>query len=320
MGSVALLVIALIWIAITAFLLFFLGRTPKGRAWTRLLWHSRKIRWVAAAFTCALALIVATYASLSRVAEDPALDFRQVFGEFSGTMVENLGRDGSIRIDSSCNLAQPLPELAYSLPTLLKIYNGEVSRPTVPRLLRLDDTLWISFEGYKQFKNRGIRIVRTVQRKLGSRYSVKISSRGDKHRLELVYRGAPWNAEQLCGLPVMDAALRANVDPALLMALVRHTSKFDMEYRGPRGKGLLALDSVEGLGQLYVGAELLAAFLRQEKTVEDAVAQMNPMRERGTFHEEWRNNPLKQSWIDEVLKDVPYYRENGLVLDSVEKR
>ena len=56
--------------------------------------------------------------------------------------------------------------------------------------------------------------------------------------------------------------------------------------------------------------------MAQEKTVEDAVAQMYPAKERGSLHEEWRNNPLKQSWIEEVLKDVPYYRNNGLVRDS----
>ncbi len=313
MDAVALLVIAVIWIAISVFLAVYLGRTPKGRAWIKLAWHYRKVRRAMLAFAVFLALIVAGYALFPHDATDDVLDSRQVFKNYSKAMVKNLAAGNFISLDSLCELTNSVPELAYSLPGLLEIYNEEVQRPTLPRLVRLDDTLWLSFDGYKQFKNRGIRIVKKVQQRLGPRYLVKIDSRGEKHRLELIYKGAPWSIEQLCGLPVMEASIKENVDPALLMAIIRHTSNFDLKYRGPRGEGLLALDSGEGLSQVYAGAAMLAAYLSQEKTVEDAVAQMYPARERGGLHEEWRNNPLKQAWIEEVLKDVPYYRANGLV-------
>ena len=298
----ALLVIAIIWIAISVFLVLFLGRTPKGRAWAGLVWHSRKVRWALLAFVACLALIVAGYTLIPRDSLEWTQDSRQVFRDYSRSMVENLAAEKFIVMDSACGLSNPTPELAYSLPGLLEIYNSEVQRPTTPRLERLDDTLWLSFDGYKQFKNRSIRIVKKVQQRLGPRYLVKMDSRSMNHRLELVYRGAPWSTEQLCGLPVMEASIKENVDPALLMAIIRHTSNFN-------------LDSGEGLSQIYAGAALLAATLAQEKTVEDAVAQMYPAKERGSLHEEWRNNPLKQAWIEEVLKDVPYYRENGLVKD-----
>ena len=312
----ALLVIAIIWIAISAFLVLYLGRTPKGRAWAGLIWHYHRTRPVLLAFAVFVALIVAAYALYPRGAFESTLDSRQVFVDYSKAMVEKLVAENYLSRDSSCDLESPMPELSYNLPALLKIYNEEVRRPTLPRLVRLDDTLWLSFDGYKQFKNRGIRIVKKVQQRLGPRYLVKIDSKGEKHRLELVYRGTPWSIEQLCGLPAMEASVRENVDPALLMSIIRHVSNFDLGYRGPRGEGLLALDSGTGLSQIYTGASLLAAYLQQEKTVEDAVAQLYPVRERGSLHEEWRNNPLKQSWIEEVLKDVPYYRNNGLVRDS----
>ena len=314
----ALLIIAIIWIAITAFLVLYLGRTPKGRAWAGLIWHYHRARWAMLAFAVFVVMIVAAYALYPRGAFESPLDSRQVFVDYSKTMVENLIAEKYLSRDTSCSLERPMPELAYSLPALLKIYNEEVRRPTLPRLVRLDDTLWLSFDGYKQFKNRGIRIVKKVQQRLGPRYLVKIESKGEKHRLELVYKGSPWSIEQLCGLPVMEASVRENVDPALLMSIIRHVSNFDFDYRGSRGEGLLALDSGTGLSQIYTGASLLAAYLQQEKTVEDAVAQLYPVRERGSLHEEWRNNPLKQSWIEEVLKDVPYYRNNGLVRDSVD--
>lgn len=302
MDSVALLVIAIIWIAVSVFLLLFLGRTPKGRAWAGLVWHSRKVRWALLAFVFFLALIVAGYALYPGGVAGESQDSRRVFRDYSRSMVENLVAGNFISRDSSCDLASPMPELAYRLTALLEIYNEEVQRPTTPRLVRLDDTLWLSFDGYKQFKNRSIRIVKKVQQRLGARYLVKMESRGENHRLELVYRGAPWSTEQLCGLPVMEASIKEDVDPALLMAIIRHTSNFN-------------LDSGDGLSQVYAGAAQLAATLAQEKTVEDAVAQMYPAKERGSLHEEWRNNPLKQAWIEEVLKDVPYYRDNGLVRD-----
>ena len=302
MDNVALLVIAIIWIAISVFLVLFLGRTPKGRAWAGLVWHSRKVRWALIAFVACLTLIVAGYTLIPRDSLEWTQDSRQVFRDYSRSMVENLAAEKFIVMDSACGLSNPTPELAYSLPGLLEIYNSEVQRPTTPRLERLDDTLWLSFDGYKQFKNRSIRIVKKVQQRLGPRYLVKMDSRGMNHRLELVYRGAPWSTEQLCGLPVMEASIKENVDPALLMAIIRHTSNFNLDFG-------------EGLSQIYSGAALLAATLAQEKTVEDAVAQMYPAKERGSLHEEWRNNPLKQAWIEEVLKDVPYYRENGLVRD-----
>ena len=311
----ALLVIAVIWIAISVFLAVYLGHTPKGRAWIKLAWHYRKVRRAMLALAVFLALIVAGYALFPHDATDDVLDSRQIFKNYSKAMVKNLAAGNFISLDSLCELTNSVPELAYSLPGLLEIYNEEVQRPTLPRLVRLDDTLWLSFDGYKQFKNRGIRIVKKVQQRLGPRYLVKIDSRGEKHRLELVYKGAPWSIEQLCGLPVMEASIKENVDPALLMAIIRHTSNFNLDYRSPRGEGLLALDSGEGLSQVYAGAAMLAAYLSQEKTVEDAVAQMYPARERGSLHEEWRNNPLKQAWIEEVLKDVSYYRANGLVRD-----
>ena len=36
-----LLIIATIWLVIFAFLAIYLGHTPKGRGWLRILWNSR---------------------------------------------------------------------------------------------------------------------------------------------------------------------------------------------------------------------------------------------------------------------------------------
>ena len=88
--------------------------------------------------------------------------------------------------------------------------------------------------GYKQFKNRGIRLNKLLQKKLGNRYSSRIESEGTTHTLIVTYNGAPWDTEQLIALPVIDAAQSSQVDPALLMSLIRHVSNFDFDYRGQK--------------------------------------------------------------------------------------
>lgn len=314
MNKVALLLIAIIWIAVAFFLAVFLGRTPKGRAWLSIALRYRRFQLIVAVSFAIVVFIVAGYALFPEMESVENHDPRQVYIDYSRRVVENMVASGMFSVDSSCHVEAPLPELVYSLPALLDAYHAEVRKPTLPRLLRLDDTLFLSFDGYRQFKNRGIRIVKRLQKRLGPRYTISIFSSGMNHRLELSYRGTLWDGEQLCALPVMEASLKENVDPALLMSIIRHVSNFRLDYRGPRGgTGLLALDSVDGLQQVYIGAELLSRSLKQEGGKEDAVMTFYPVRERGTFHEEWRNNPLKQSWIEEVLKDVSFYRENGLV-------
>ena len=314
MNNVALLVIAIIWIAIVLFLSVFLGRTPKGRAWLSIVLRYRRFQWVVAAVFAILFFIFAGYALFPSSEVVERQNSRLVYVEYSKAMIEDMAKGGLFSIDSQYHVGAPLPELAYSLPALLDAYHAEVRKPTLPRLLRLDDSLFLSFDGYKQFKNRGIRIVKRVQKRLGPRYTIRIVSSGMNHRLELGYRGALWSEEQLCALPVMEASLKENVDPALLMSIIRHVSNFKFDYRGLRGGvGLLALDSGDGLQQVYLGAELLSRSLRQVGSKEDAVMAFYPVRERGTIHEEWRNNPLKQSWLEEVLKDVSFYRENGLM-------
>ena len=314
MNHVALLVIAIIWIAIVFFLSVFLGRTPKGRAWLSIILRYRRFQVAVTSFFAVLFFIFAGYALYPGKETVERGNGRQDYVDYSKVMVRDMAKGGILSIDSQCTLTDPLPELAYSLPALLDAYHAEVRKPTLPRLLRLDDSLFLSFDGYKQFKNRGIRIVKRVQKRLGPRYTVRIVSSGINHRLELAYRGALWSEEQLCALPVMEVSLKEGVDPALLMSIIRHVSNFKFDYRGPRGgEGLLALDSGDGLQQVYMGAVLLSRSLRQSGSKEDAVMAFYPVRERGTFHEEWRNNPLKQSWLEEVLKDVSFYRENGLM-------
>ena len=158
-----------------------------------------------------------------------------------------------------------------------------------------------------------INILKGVKKKLGPRYTMNMQSIGESHQLTITYKGTPWNNEQLCALPAMEASIREKVDPAVLMSLIRHISDFDFNYESAnRRRGLLALDSGEGLAQIYIGAKRLHSVLDSVQNNEDAVAAFYPERDMQGVGVEWRKSPLKSGWVREVLADVPYYRNNGL--------
>jgi len=156
-----------------------------------------------------------------------------------------------------------------------------------------------------------------VQKKLGPRYPARIESRGNNHELIVVYKGDPWDNEQLCGLPAVEASVREKVDPALLMSIIRHVSDFDFDYVGEnRGRGLVSLDSGENLEQLFVAARMLHEADSLHSDREDAIASFYPGKEPIGMGAEWRQSPLKKTWVKQVLDDVEFYRNNGLVLQN----
>lgn len=307
-----LIVLIILWIAVLLFLALYLGHTPKGRGWRRILWHSRKVRIALAAFVfaiAAIAVIFATHPSTPSV----NIEARPLFESYSKTVILELEKQGAIVVDSSCNLEAPQPELAYALPAILSVYNDIVVKPTTPRLAELGEMMVVYFDGYKQFKNRSINIVKGIQKKLGPRYITQITLGETSHALKIAYNGKFWDNEQLCSLPAMNAALREKVDPALLMSIIRHISDFDFNYEGDnRNKGLMALDSGNGLEQIFIGAKLLKASIDSSSNIEDAVAALYPIQETQGLNSEWRKSPLRSSWVKEVLDDIQFYRNNGL--------
>ena len=219
----------------------------------------------------------------------------------------------ALKVDDDCNMQHPKPELAYVLPLVLGAYNEIVDKPTTPVVTRLDDTLYLAMNGYKQFKNRGIRLNKLLQKKLGKRYKTQIVSEGSNHTLIVTYNGEPWDTEQLMALPVMEAAQIHHLDPALLMSLILHVSNFNFNFRGQKdSKGLLALKEGEGLEQIFIGAERLGKMLQVGVSHENAVATFYPDPEINSKPENWSKSPLTKSWVDQVLSDVEFYHANGL--------
>lgn len=304
--------LAILWVAIIIFLSIYLGTTPKGKRWLKILARSKRVWRLVAIVVGFVGAIILTYMALPSPESEQVHD-RKVFVDYSRDMVRKLLDHGALTVDSGCALKEPFPELAYVLPSILGVYDRVVQKGSRPRLVQLEDTLRMSFDGFKQFKNRGILITRGVQKKLGPRYPVRIVSKGSSHELVVAYRGDLWDNEQLCGLPATEAAIREHVDPALLMSVIRHVSDFDFDYVGEnRGRGLMSLDSGENLEQLFMAARMLRVADSLHDNREDAIASLYPGKEVIGAGAEWRLSPLKKSWVKQVLNDVEFYRNNGL--------
>lgn len=301
-----------LWLAVFIGIVVIFLSTPKGRRMFKLLWKSTKVRIAIAIPPLFIAAIAIAFRIIPATTE-PTLDGDRLFMDYSRKLAGVMRDQGAIVIDSTCSLDSAKPELAYILPELVSAYHEEVKKPTTARLVQLDDTLRLSFDGYKQFKNRTILIIKGAKKRLGPRYTLNMESHGENHELMVTYKGKPWNNEQLCALPVTEAAVREKIDPAVLMSLIRHISNFEFNYKNDnQRRGLLALDSGTGIDQVYIAAHKLKQAQDSGLDIEDVVAMFYPDNNPRNTSSEWRKNPLKNSWVREVLADVQYYRNNGL--------
>ena len=294
--------------------------TKKGRAVIRILWQSIKVKLVIIAWILGIAAITIAYATHPAEEPRPTIDEHQEYQKYTTSAIQKLCDQGELIIDMNCDLDSAAPELAYIIPTILSNYNLVVTRPTTPILESIKDTLQIKMIGYKKFKNRGIRLIKALQRDLGLRYESTIISDSTTHILKITYIGNPWDNEHLCNLPVLEASLRERTDPAVLMSIIHHTSGFQMNYQGTNNtSGLLALDTGKGLEQIDIGAHRLKKALATSPTLADAIAQFYPDAEHRNKFENWRKDAQKHYWVGQVLTDIQYYRSNGMTLNPRKK-
>ena len=246
------------WLCIAACILVLYFRTKKGRMMFKTLWRSTKVRVAVVVPPVVIAIIALVFFFQPKIQSEQVVP-EAIFRDYSRMLVEELANQGVITIDPSCELDDPQPELAYMLPALVGVYHDIVKKPTTARLTQLDDTLRLSFDGYKQFKNRTINILKGVKKKLGPRYALDMQSEGENHTLVVTYKGEPWRNEQLCALPATEAGIRESTDAALLMSITRHISDFDFNYEGEkagRGKRALNITIPESLNYTEVFEDL----------------------------------------------------------------
>ena len=306
------MIFVILWTIIFAFLAIYLGKSPRVRSWLKLIFKAPKVWRTIIGSVALVTTIVVTYLMVPKSAETN-INERRLFEDYAAIAVMKLDSLQVLKVDNDCNMQHPEPELAYILPMVIGAYNEIVYKPTTPIITRLDDTLYFAMNGYKQFKNRGIRLNKLIQKKLGKRYKTQIVSEDLTHTLIVTYTGEPWDTEQLMALPVMEAAQIHHLDPALLMSLILHVSNFNFNFRGQKdSKGLLALKEGEGLEQVFIGAERLGKMLQVGLSQENAVATFYPDPEINSKPENWSKSPLTKSWVDQVLSDVEFYHANGL--------
>lgn len=306
------MIFVILWTIIFAFLAVYLGRSPRVRSWLKLIFKAPRVWRTIIVSVALVAAIVVTYLMIPESVET-RISERSLFEDYAAVAVMKLDSVGALKVDNDCNMQHPEPELAYVLPLIVGAYNEIVEKPTTPIVTRLDDTLYFTMSGYRQFKNRGIRLNRLLQKKLGKRYKTQIVSEGSSHTLVVTYDGEPWDTEQLTALPVMEAAQIHHLDPALLMSLIQHVSNFNFSYRGRKdSRGILSLKEGEGIEQIFIGAERLGKMFQVGVSQENAVATFYPDPEINSKPENWSKSPLTKSWVDQVLSDVEFYHENGL--------
>lgn len=309
------MIFLVLWIAIFAFLAIYLGRSPKIQSWLKVLLRARRWKRWLAAFIVLVVAIAAAYLNHPPV-EETVTNTEVLFNEYSTNAVLKLDSIKKIKVQPGIDLKKPKAEIVYVLPMIVNAYNEIVNKATTPVLTRLDDTLNIEMRGYKQFKNRAILLTKLLKKKLGNRYSINIDvGENSVHTLRVAYTGEPWDIEQLFALPVLEIAQVNKVDPALLMALIKHVSNFDFDYKGAKDRrGLLLLKEGEGMEQVSLAAQRLQKQLQVGISRENAIATFYPDYGIGDKPENWKQSPLAKNWVDQVLADVQYYRNNGLSL------
>ncbi len=305
------------WIFLIILLLLRIVRTAKGKAYLRIISRSRKLKFSALSTILLIAAIATTYALHPAELESPPLDEKKEFQKYSASVIKKIEKSGKFIIGSSCNLETPKPELSYILPSIIQSYYEIVEKPTRPILTSISDTLKFDFIGYKQFKNRGARLLKSLEKKLGNRYKIDLASSGTTHTLSIVYQGPDWGNEQLCSLPVLEASIREKTDPALLMSIIRHTSDFNLNFEDrKKNTGILSLDSGEGIEQIFIAAHLLKKYLTDSPTLEDAIANFTPDKDFRNNNVNWKKEPLRRTWVEQVLTDIQFYHHNKLKTDQ----
>ncbi|MBR4558398.1 MAG: hypothetical protein IKO21_02340 [Fibrobacter sp.] len=306
------MIFIILWAVIFAFLAIYLGKSPRVRSWLKVIFRAPKLWRCIIGIVAGFSAITIAFWLIPKT-EVQSTDERLLFEDYAATAIMKLDSLKALQVDSSCDLTHPEPEIAYVLPLILEAYDSIVNKPTLPIIMRIDDTLQLAMNGYKQFKNRGIRLNKLLQKKLGNRYSTRITSDRQNHTLHVTYTGDPWDTEQLTALPVMEAAHRNHLDPALLMSLIRHVSNFNFDFRGQKdSRGILSLTEGDGIEQIFRGAERLSKMLQVGISQENAVASFYPFHGINTRLENWSKSPLIKSWVDQVLSDVDFYHQNGL--------
>lgn len=223
--------------------------------------------------------------------------------DFTEHTILNLAEKIHMRVDSQLNLSLMRPELIYVLPTSLNTFKNITRKKKMPILYRIDSTSFsLKAEGFGTFKNRGYRIKRALQKKLGNDYIVSFFV---PNEIKVQYKGYPWNMELKLSVLLLKIALEEEIDPALLMSLTKNH------------EGFISLQKTPDLNRFRNLAKKLKSRLEEYSSMEDALASIyynsNSPKELPL---KWWKHPLARNWVHQVFIDAQIYRDYGFSIEE----
>lgn len=223
--------------------------------------------------------------------------------DFTEHTILNLAEKIHMEVDSQFNLSLMRPELIYVLPTSLNTFNNITRKKKMPLLYRIDSSSFsLKAEGFGTFKNRGYRIKKALQKKLGNDYIVSFFV---PNEIKVQYKGYPWNMELKLSVPLLKIALEEEIDPALLMSLTKNH------------EGFISLQQTPDLNRFRNLAKKLKSRLEEHSSMEDALASIyfNSTSPKD-LPLKWWKHPLARNWVHQVFIDAQIYRDYGFTLED----
>lgn len=299
--------VAIILALIIGFLLFL---SAKGRAYFRLFknfFHDRPVFIIIPILGLILLITLFFFPPLS--SSRPALNFEDqkkhqdsLILHFTEETILDLAKKIQMPIDSQLNLKLIRPELIYILPTCLNVFKSITKKETMPVLFNADSSsLSLKAIGFGVFNNRGFRIKKSLQKKLGNDYIVSFIK---PNEILIQYKGYPWNMELKLSLPLLKIAQQEQLDPALLLSLIKNQ------------EGFIPLQKAPDFNRFRERANLLKERLSNFSSMEDALASIYfNVDSPKDLPLKWWKQPLARNWVHQVFIDAQIYREYGFSLE-----
>lgn len=222
--------------------------------------------------------------------------------DFTKQTVLDLSNRIQMPLDSSFYSNELKPELIYILPTSLNVFKSITKKRKMPVLYVIDTTsISLKAENFGVFKNRGYRIRKALEKKLGNDYIVSFLK---PNEINIKYKGLPWNMELKLSLPILKIARLEQIDPALLMALIKND------------EGFISLHPYSDFEHLSITAKDLKNRLAEFSSMEEALASIYF---KVSSHQElplkWWKQPLARNWVNQIFIDAQIYRDYGFTLE-----
>lgn len=288
------------------FLILLLGlSSSKGRAFFKVIQRFYKENLFYAGLSLLLLLLVFLFLNAIQKTTPPLHTLEQnleiqdsIFRGFNQEMFSHLLQNHLLKLQENPDSPLMSAEILYVLPTSLLVFK-EVTTEDKVLEITVKDSLTVMFnaKSYGLFNRRGTLISKKLQKKLGNEYRVSFAK---PHTITVNYKGNPWNTEIKIALPILMAATKNQVDPPLLMALIKNHDGFIPVNTKP---------SLERFNNIAVD---LKKRLLEYKSTDDALASIYfKIKDPKDLPIKWWKQSLAQNWVEQVITDFKTYKSYG---------